>query len=566
MLARRIGALGLVAAALLLAAPALAGPNDGRLTGIVVDPKGTPQMGATVWILAEDSLGTSAKQLLTNEKGVFAADRLTTGLYSVRVTLAGFLPALERHVRIEANLSTILKIELDSLFTSFDRLRRPNRPQKDDEWAWVLRTTSGTRPVLRYSDGEVVLASDRTQVETSSPTGHPRGQLEVSTGARRPGSAGNLADSPSTSFAFEQVLTHTSRLLLAGQVSYEDSGTAGFSATWLPAGDNGPRSTVVLRQVNMTSADRLRTLRMDHETSVTLGDRVELRYGAEYVMVSLDRSRAALLPRGELTYLISPAWRATLSLTANSSRSGAAPASALQAALETLDSFPAVMMRDGRPVLDTGRHSEAGIEHLMGPNARLMAAVFHDQSNHTSVFGRGRSGGDFFHDAFFNGFSYDGGGSSSWGTRMAYQRKIGTETEITAVYSFAGALVADDVTEDSADLRSGLTTANRHSLGTRVSTRLPRFGTRVAASYKWISGPIVSRHDAAGENAFQLDPYLTLQVRQPLPGMLFSGRLEAVADFRNLLAQGYVPVSLRDGSIVLMPTFRSFRGGLSFQF
>ncbi|HSH17642.1 MAG TPA: hypothetical protein VLD18_16500, partial [Verrucomicrobiae bacterium] len=266
------------------------------------------------------------------------------------------------------------------------------------------------------------------------------------------------------------------------------------------------------------------------------------------------------------TYLISPAWRATLSLTANSSRSGAAPASALQAALETLDSFPAVMMRDGRPVLDAGRHSEAALEHMMGPNTRLVAAVFHDQSNHTAVFGRGRAGGDFFHDAFFNGFSYDGGNSGAWGTRVAYQRKIGTDMEVTAMYSFAGALVADEVSESSADLRSGLTTAKRHSFATRVSTRLPRLGTRVAASYKWISGPIVSRHDAAGESALQLDPYLNLQVRQPLPGILFSGRLEAVADFRNLLAQGYVPVSLRDGSIVLMPTFRSFRGGLNFQF
>lgn len=565
-MAGRIRALGLLAAALLLAAPAWAGPNDGKLTGIVVDPQGTPQMGATVWILPEDSLGTSSRQLLTNEKGVFAIDRLLPGLYSVRVTLAGFLPALERHVRIEANLSTILKIELDSLFTSFDRLRRPNRPQKDDEWAWVLRTNSGNRPVLRYSDGEVVIAGNSTQVESSSRAGHQRGQLEISTGARRPGSAGNLADSPSTSFAFEQVLTHTTRLLLAGQVSYEDSGSAGFSATWLPAGDAGPRSTVVLRQVNMTAADRLRTLRMDSETSVTLGDRVQLRYGAEYVMVSLDRSSAAILPRGELTYNISPAWRTTLSLTANSSRLGSTSSSALQSALETLDSFPAVMMRDGRPVLDAGRHSEAALEHLMGPNARLVAAVFHDHSRHTAVFGRGRAGGDFFHDAFFNGFSYDGGSSGSWGTRVAYQRKMGAETEITAVYSFAGALVADEVSEDSADLRSGLTTAGRHSFGARVSTRLPRLGTRVATSYKWISGPTVSRHDAAGENALQLDPYLNLQVRQPLPGFLFAGRIEAVADFRNLLAQGYVPVSLRDGSIVLMPTFRSFRGGLSFQF
>jgi hypothetical protein len=43
--------------------------------------------------------------------------------------------------------------------------------------------------------------------------------------------------------------------------------------------------------------------------------------------------------------------------------------------------------------------------------------------------------------------------------------------------------------------------------------------------------------------------------------------MEATADLRNLLAQGYLPLSLADGrSIVLVQNPRSFRGGLSFIF
>jgi hypothetical protein len=42
--------------------------------------------------------------------------------------------------------------------------------------------------------------------------------------------------------------------------------------------------------------------------------------------------------------------------------------------------------------------------------------------------------------------------------------------------------------------------------------------------------------------------------------------LEALADFRNLLAQDYVPVRTREGQVFLMPVYRSFRGGFSFQF
>jgi hypothetical protein len=41
---------------------------------------------------------------------------------------------------------------------------------------------------------------------------------------------------------------------------------------------------------------------------------------------------------------------------------------------------------------------------------------------------------------------------------------------------------------------------------------------------------------------------------------------QAVADFGNLLAQGYIPVTSQDGRVLLMPVLRTFRGGLSFEF
>jgi hypothetical protein len=70
--------------------------------------------------------------------------------------------------------------------------------------------------------------------------------------------------------------------------------------------------------------------------------------------------------------------------------------------------------------------------------------------------------------------------------------------------------------------------------------------------------------DQFGEAAYQMDPNLHLSIRQPLPGL--SGRWEALADFSNLLAQGYVTVSGQDSRMMLCPNMRSFRGGVSFQF
>jgi len=120
---------------------------------------------------------------------------------------------------------------------------------------------------------------------------------------------------------------------------------------------------------------------------------------------------------------------------------------------------------------------------------------------------------------------------------------------------------------DDADglLRDALRTSQRHSLGAGISAKVPLLGTKVQAGYKWVNGMAVSSVDGYGESLFQMDPYLHLIVRQPLPKFAL-GRWEAIADCNNVLAQGYVSTNSRDGRVVLGPAFRTFRGGLSVQF
>jgi hypothetical protein len=117
-----------------------------------------------------------------------------------------------------------------------------------------------------------------------------------------------------------------------------------------------------------------------------------------------------------------------------------------------------------------------------------------------------------------------------------------------------------------ADLRDNFVTRHHHSVAGRVSAKLPRAGTEFAASYMWVSGATLSRMDAFGEAAYQVDPNLHVSIRQPLPRIGPTGRWEALADFGNLLAQGYMPVNGQDARIMLVPVMRSFRGGVSFQF
>jgi hypothetical protein len=74
--------------------------------------------------------------------------------------------------------------------------------------------------------------------------------------------------------------------------------------------------------------------------------------------------------------------------------------------------------------------------------------------------------------------------------------------------------------------------------------------------------------DPQGQADMQLQPFLDVQVRQPLPALAFlPAHIEAVADFRNFLGQGYAPVAQSGESILLLGSaYKSIRGGLSVEF
>jgi len=544
---------------------------SGKLAGVVRDLSGTPQMGASVEVFAEAPGVTSSLDYLTNTLGIFRGEKLSPGLYTIRVTLAGFLPTLQQHVRINANLTTMVRIEMESMFASLEQLRQqPNssKPELDD-WKWVLRSAAGTRPVLQWDEN----ASLTAQENTGGPS--PKVLLEFTDGARRLGSVSNVASAPGTAFAYDQKLPGAGSLLVAGQMSYQDSAAGGVATMWLPTGviGSGPHTAIVLREARLGDTGiTFRGMRIDQGGSVTLGDRVLLRYGGEYLLVGLGRSVSSLRPRLSLETKLGTAWRGDLVVAAQPSApngletNGQDLQSTLASALDELDAFPTLMWRDGRPVIQGGWHEEISVERRVGETGKLQIAGFHEDSHHLAVFGRGSDlpPQQYFEDVFSNAFAYDGGSASSWGGRLAYREKLSDDVEVTALYAMAGAL-APDASHDSAVLRDSLRMAPRQSIGVNVSAKLPRTKGRIMGGYKWISGPAVSRVDSYGESLYQMDPYLHVSVRQQLP-KFGPGRWEAIADCDNLLAQGYVTVNTREGQVALVPAFRTFRGGLSLQF
>jgi hypothetical protein len=548
---------------------------QGSLSGVVRDIKGTPQLGASVQVIPESAASAAAIAFLTNTQGVFRGEKLTPGFYTVRVTLAGFLPTLEKHVRVSANLTTLVRIQLESMFASLEQLRRaPSASASEaDDWKWVLRSASSARPVLQWMEDDPISAS---AVSSDSVAVEPvRGRVEFMDGARRPGSVSNLPASPATAFAYDQRLGPSSRLLLAGLVSYDsDSPAGGIATVWLPTGSlgAGPHTALVLRESKLGDfGPDFRGVRVDQGGSLVLGTGTVLEYGGEYVLVGLGHPASSIRPRMQLDARLSDDWHASLIFA--SMPSGPEPLEAqegeavngLAAALNEMDAFPVLMWRGGRPVLESGFHEELAAERKLGRRGKLQVAAFHEDDSHVAVFGRGTNlpVADFFQDVYSNGFSYDGGSSSSWGTRAVYREKLSDDVELTALYAFAGALTPSSAA--AGPLRELFRTAGRHSAGAKVTAKVPRLGTRVSAGYQWISGPTLSRVDSFGESLFDMEPYFHVGVHQRLP-KFGPGRWEANAECDNLLAQGYVTLNSQDGRVTLMPAFRTFRGGLSLQF
>ena len=202
--------------AIFLPGTAAASTNYGQLSGVVLGPGGTPQMGATVKLVDENLTDKIPAQLFTNQNGAFNGARVAAGYYEVRVTLLGYLPAIQKHVHVLPNITTIVRVEMTTVFASLDRLRHaPAQTTTTTDWKSVLRASTATRPVLEWTDPRLA-----ANLPEETPARHAHTDLEMTSGSTQPGSISNLPEAPATAFSYDQPIGVEGRLLFAGQVSY----------------------------------------------------------------------------------------------------------------------------------------------------------------------------------------------------------------------------------------------------------------------------------------------------------------------------------------------------------
>jgi hypothetical protein len=142
--------------------------------------------------------------------------------------------------------------------------------------------------------------------------------------------------------------------------------------------------------------------------------------------------------------------------------------------------------------------------------------------------------------------------------------------DIAAAYGRMGGFIGDPSGSwnDSAGQQGFLNRGTYNIASANLKTVSPVTGTKISANYGWIDDrALVPNHVFTTQNTYVM-PGLNVMVKQPLPSFFgMPGRLELTADLRNLLAQGYIPLSTGDGhTLLVVQAPRSIRGGLNFVF
>jgi hypothetical protein len=532
------------------------------------------------------------QRALTDSTGKFQFVGLVPDHYAVKVTMAAFFPAIEKDILVQPGTESLLAVHLSTFFSTI-HLSYPSLENGNlitDDWKWVLRTATSTRPVTRFVD-----AQNSASIDTSaraSVFSDTRGLLTLSAGeGGTTTGVANQADM-GTAFALATSINGTNNLQVSGNVGYGSQtgvpATAFRTAYSRDAMGGSPQVSLTMRELFLpgrlaaamsgseTALPMLRTFSGSFDDRTKLSDDITLRYGVTMDNVEfLDRLNY-VSPYARLSYDLGNGSELDLTFTSGNARPELAGEPSdnadLQQDLNALGLFPRISVVNSKTRVQRGEEYEATYSRQVGSRTYSVTLDHESVANAAlSVLGpvAGIPGMDILPDVFSDASILNAGNFQSWGYSGAITQKLGQYVSVTMMFGGEGALMVDNgplVTGSPEELRTLLHEAQRHVATSRIAATIPWTKTHVVASYQW------SDNDrwATPGNVYSTQPDrampgLNVCVRQPLPG--FARRVEATADLRNMLAQGYLPVGMANGQqITLIETPRTLRGGLAFTF
>lgn len=559
---RQLGFWAVIAA---LALPACAADRPGAISGYVRDASGIPQMGAVVEIA-----GSAARTLtvFTDGAGFYSATDLLPGLYSIKVSVPSFLPALREKVGLHAGGNLRLNITLSTLLNAM-RVAPLRGSFEDDDWKWTLRSVAN-RPVLRVFDDPSASAEQSPEQQDHDL----KASLSFLAGSAA-GGYGSGSDM-STGFSLERSIFSADRVGLSGNVGYGDGLPAAVLRAMfshrLPDG-SGPSMAITMRRFapsdpNLHNA-ALQALALSAGDDLTIGDVLEFNFGSELQTIQFLGRVTAFRPFGSVNLHLSPntvlEYKYATSLPNTRAEKGydSAPA-------DLSEADPRVSMANFSTRLERAHHQELSASQRLGKN-KMQVAVFSDRVANTALTGTGEvsaAGGCLLPDVYSGTFTYAGDTLETRGLRVVLERKLASDLTATLDYAYGGVLDLSKPDVELQDARQWITTQRRHALAAKLSGTLPGSHAHWIASYRWINGPALTPVDMFNSSPGQSDPFLNVFIRQPIPTLGFlPAHMEALVDLHNLLAQGYVPVMGQDGhTVYLVQAARSVRGGVTITF
>jgi hypothetical protein len=560
---RKLGCLMIV---LGLALPGWSADRAATISGVVRSSNGVPQMGAAVEVLGS---AMETFRVFTDERGVFVASGLAPGVYSLKVSAPSFLPTLREKIGVKAGASVLLNLTLSTIFDAIQFA--PRRGSSDDgDWEWVLRSTAN-RPVLRIlPDGSPVVLA-----KTGETGRELKGTLSFLAGAPSDG-FGAVSDM-STGFVVEKSMFSNSTLRLNGDVGYSTGvPNAVMRASYKRQMSNGSTPEMAFTMRRLSSPDigfrnaQLQALALSMADDVTLGDVLELKFGNELQTIQFMGKVTAFRPFGSVAAHLSP--DTVVEYRYSTSRPDRRAEKGFESAPADLsETNPRISMANFSPALEKAHHQEIALSHREEKTS-MQAALYRDRLTDPALTGVGAFSGDgngeVLPDIYSGTFTYQGRNLETQGVRLVLEQKLSSDISATVNYSYGGVLDLGKSAASLASVREESITRDRHAVSAKFSGKTPRTRTHWIASYGWTSGRALTPVDMFNASPGQMDPFLDLFLRQPLPGVgSLPGHMDVVLEVRNLLAQGYVPVFGQDGrTVYLVQSARAVRGGLEFSF
>jgi predicted RNA binding protein YcfA (HicA-like mRNA interferase family) len=528
----------------------------------VRDSAGVPQIGAKVFLLRPDL--TRVASAYTDASGHYTIPAVFPGKYAVKAIGTSFLPSLRANVRVRSK--TVVNLTLNTLYEVMQWL--PIEPRSgsatQDDWAWTLRSAAN-RPLLRWlEDGPLVVTTDGSGL-------HPKLMARLVASGEQ-GAFGESGERISASI--EQTPTDSRELL--ARVDFMPGTNAGIESMLGFRQDLGlagsVQSVAAYALMPEVGEEGVSEAALRSWEQIRLGDEFEVEAGASQVLARLTGAAAqattALLPFASMS------WRSS----SGNGRIAYRMASSLPSPAGSEDGearawLPAMAQRGSHLTLEHGRHQEIGWEQRTDASA-LELGIYTDRLENPVVEAMiRRTGSAALEDALVDSSSQlthaAGADFSAAGFTASYERRLAGGSHMRLSYANGNALVVP--AEGQHALSTGLAVRSlrpRHAqmYALALSGTLDRTGMRWRASYRWQPEDTVTQVAPFALNA--AEPYLSLHLRQPIRlNLMGKTGIEALVDVSNLLAQGYRPYLLNDGSLLVFAQDQRFiRAGLAFTF